>query len=103
MIEITVSEVIDTNLQVANNLLRDYPSFKRWWTIPIKKVDRKNKYFEFSPFPFIRIGLEEDSYHTNKEIKYKYIKGPFRGFGVWELEKIASKTRITYNLSLIHI
>ncbi len=100
MIEIVVSDIINARINVVDSLLKNYATYHEWWLIPTETIEDKEKYFQFSPLPFVKIGLEEDSYHPNNELVFRYVKGPFRGIGIWELEESADKTRLSYTIKL---
>jgi len=100
MIEIKVSEIINVKIDKVDNLLINYASYNEWWLIPTETIKGKDKYFQFSPLPFVKIGLVEDLYQPNNELKFRYIKGPFRGTGIWKLEGIDNKTQISYTINL---
>ena len=100
MIEIKVSGLIQSKIDAVDDLLKNYSSYNDWWLIPTETIDGKEKYFQFTPLPFVKIGLEEDFYHANRELRFRYVKGPFRGTGIWELEKIDGETQISYTIRL---
>ena len=101
MIEIIVSDIINTRINKVDNLLKNYSAYNEWWLIPTETLKDKENYFQFSPLPFVKIGLEEDFYQPNRMLRFKYIKGPFRGIGQWQLEKSENdSTKISYTIRI---
>jgi hypothetical protein len=101
VIEISVSEIVKAQVTSVDNILKNYTQYKEWWIFPIDISVVNGFYFQFSPIPFIIIGLKEDSYRPGKKLQFKYARGPFRGIGFWELEDLGnSKTKISYTIKL---
>jgi len=102
MIEITVSELIEAELDEVFKVLLNIKDYKNWWLVPVEKIEGKKNMFKFSPLNFVEIVLIEDYHIKNKELQFKYVKGPFRGTGKWELKKhpIKGLLSIKYTIKL---
>lgn len=90
MIEITVSNSINAKIEAVFELLIDYSGYKNWWLIPVETLEGKERYFQFSPIPFVKIGLQESLAQPYGKLTFNYIKGPFRGEGIWVLKQLAN-------------
>ena len=101
MIEISVSDIVEAQVNSVDNILKNYGGYKEWWIFPIEILETDGFYFQFSPIPCIRIGLRENYYHPKKKLQFEYVRGPFRGIGFWELEDLGNRnTKISYTIKL---
>lgn len=101
MVEITVSQTIEAPIQNVYEVLIDIQSYPYWWELPIKYKGSQEGYFQFSPLPGIHIGLEKIFHVNQKLLQFKYVKGPFRGTGNWNVQqKSENLTWISYSIEL---
>ena len=102
MIHIPVSEIIEGKAEEIFAILRDYDNYENWWVIPVKRTGENPHSVELSPAPFTTVRWKEDSFILNKELRFEYVKGPFRGVGVWKIEPIndSKKVKLTYTINL---
>jgi uncharacterized protein YndB with AHSA1/START domain len=101
MIEITVTEVIDVSIKRAYEMLNAHEDYSKWWTLPTRTKGTLPDYFEFTPLPFVRIGLRKIRVVKNRSIEFEYIKGPFRGTATWKLKELENHTiSITYYVQI---
>jgi ribosome-associated toxin RatA of RatAB toxin-antitoxin module len=104
VVDIKVTKVIHAQIGQVYSILVDFNNYGKWWPIPVKIIDKEKGHFEIRPIPFVGIGLQIDHYSLNKEIIIKYIYGPFRGKGRWELKPILKeKVEISYSIRLIPV
>lgn len=103
MIRIIVSKKIDVDINLVRELLSNYAEYSRWWRLPVKMLEDKGNSFQITPIPFVQIELEEQFSKKENEIKFKYTKGPFRGYGCWNLKKKGEMTLVCYSIELTPI
>lgn len=101
MINIKVTEVLDIPKHEVWEAIRDFRSYDKWWKIPVDISHSNPGYLEFRPLPFVTIGIEVIAGKTESEIRFHYVKGPFRGYGVWKFRELEGrKTQVSYEIFL---
>ena len=101
MIEISVSDIVNAQINSVDNILKNYNGYEEWWIFPIDIFETNKFCIQFSPVPCIKIGLKEDYHHPKRKLQFEYVRGPFRGIGFWELEDLGNgKTKLSYTIKL---
>ncbi|MEL7005584.1 MAG: hypothetical protein AAFN93_23065 [Bacteroidota bacterium] len=102
MVNIKVVEILDISKSSALDIISDFHKYDNWWVIPVKVINSEAGFFEFRPLPFIRIGIELTERKSDSEVQFDYVKGPFRGYGIWKFKELEKdKTEISYEIFLM--
>lgn len=101
MINIKVTEIINAPKFRAFRAVCDFRSYGKWWVIPINVRNSDLGYLEFKPLIFITIGIKVLAKEIDTEVQFDYVKGPFRGHGIWKFKELENgKTQVSYEIFL---
>jgi ribosome-associated toxin RatA of RatAB toxin-antitoxin module len=105
--DITNEAIIDASPDVVYNALMD-GSILEWLPLSAKRLTGSS-YDEVGALTDITfhdrpIKYTEETVEARKNeiIRLKYVKGAFRGEGLWKLEKIDGKTKISFRFRVRH-
>ncbi len=101
MINILVKEELTVSISKGFEVVSNFQNYHTWWKIPVKTEEYSLDYFEFSPLPLTKIGIKVTVLKTDLTVRFDYVKGPFRGYGLWKFEKLANETnQLSYEIFL---
>jgi len=101
VVNIKVTEILDTSASHAFKILQDHRKYPKWWALPVTTKKTVLNYVEFKPLPILAIGIRVSSKDKDTTVHYEYLKGPFRGHGIWKFTSLEhGKTKISYEIFL---
>jgi hypothetical protein len=97
---IKVEKVIDCGIENVKEILLDLKNCPKWWKSYNLHYDADQETVHFQPLFLIDITLHEMDKGDNF-IQFNYVKGPFRGSGLWEFKETETgKTHISYTITI---
>ena len=108
-VEIDVSKRLDASLAEAQGILRRWREYPSWWPLRVDVVhDRTALAVRPVAFmPFVAITMvprsgdgDDDDAGDDEALTFDYVRGPFRGEGVWRLSESDSVTCVSYGIRL---
>jgi ribosome-associated toxin RatA of RatAB toxin-antitoxin module len=102
MIEIEVSGIVDAQVIHVYKMLDDCHNYTNWWKMPVKSRGIQSKSIEFPPILFTKVVCKKIESEPSR-IVFDYVRGPFRGHGIWTMEeidpgKIRADTILTFEI-----
>lgn len=67
-------------------LLTDYENYDCWWPLPVEVSGSAVPRLRVTVLPFVELDLEPMMEVEGGTVGYRYVRGPFRGTGVWDLQ-----------------
>ena len=101
MIEIRVSHNIDVSQSKAFEVLRAWELYPNWWPVRVTTCEAPEFALVVFPLPLVRIFLVPEHIESGKRIVFRYVRGPFRGTGTWELVSCGEGgVTVSYSIAL---
>lgn len=104
LIEITVTHNLKCTPEQIFKVLWDWERFSDWWSVPVTLL--QEEILVVKPLPFVSIFMIRSEADPPKRLIFNYIKGPFRGEGIWQIKEISDRagySHVQYTIRLYPI
>jgi hypothetical protein len=96
----TVTATVGCSTERTRAVLYRVEEYPAWWPTPVTWSDDGPGHLVISPLPIVRIQLDLAARSTS-DVRFKYVKGPFRGTGTWVISAAdGNQCEVSYAVDL---
>lgn len=96
----TVSGTVGCSAQRAGAVLHAVEEYPGWWPTPVSWSGDGPGHLIIRPLPIVHIRLDLVAHGAN-EVRFEYVRGPFRGTGTWSVSAAGhDRCEVSYAVDL---
>jgi len=107
IIHLINKKVISAEPSKVFDTLKEHKLFREWWpekfNVNTSELGENGEFdIMFNPAPTVQIAWKLSKTESNRMLTYSYVKGPFRGDGIWKINASESEgmTDLSYSIYL---